>query len=24
VYHPVIRRHIYATAAGVHHYRHWH
>ena len=23
-YHPVVRRHIYATAAGVHHYRHWH
>ncbi len=23
-YHPAIRRHIYATAAGVHHYRHWH
>src|SRR3974390_1014254 len=23
-YHPVIRRHIYATAAGVHRYRHWH
>ena len=23
-YHPVIRRHIYASAAGIHHYRHWH
>src|SRR3974390_2939267 len=23
-YHPVVRRHIYATAAGVHHYLHWH
>jgi hypothetical protein len=23
-YHPVVRRHIYATAAGVHHYRHSH
>ena len=22
-YHPVVRRHIYATAAGVHRYRHW-
>jgi hypothetical protein len=21
-YHPVVGRHIYATAAGVHHYRH--
>jgi hypothetical protein len=21
---PVVRRHIYATAAGVHRYRHWH
>ena len=23
-YHPVVRHRIYATAAGVHHYRHWH
>jgi hypothetical protein len=23
-YHPVVRRHIYATAAGVHHYRYSH
>ena len=23
-YRPVVRRHLYATAVGVHRYRHWH